>query len=698
MTAKNLLLELGTEELPPKSLLTLAQSLHDSFVKQLNDQGLSFVSSKWYATPRRLALFIESLDEVQKDREIEIKGPAVKAAFDADGNPTKAALGWASANGITIDQAERLSTPKGEWLYVKTVKKGNSTVSLVPDMFRTALKSLPIPRLMHWGDKKEEFVRPVHTLCMLFGSDLIEGSILGVNSSKTINGHRFLGKQQVTINSADTYVEQLRNEGAVVADYQERKASIIKQVTDIANSVNGVADLDDDLVNEVTSIVEEPHIFKATFEERFLKVPAEALVYTMKGDQKYFPIYDKDKKLLPAFAFASNINPADTTSLISGNERVVRPRLSDAEFFFNTDRKQSLESFFSRLETIVYQKDIGTIAYRSNCVEELARYIAKAIGADESKAARAAHLAKCDLASTMVTEFTDTQGVMGMHYAELDGEDKDVSDAIFEQYWPRFSGDAIPTKGVQISLSLAEKIITLVGIFGINMLPKGDKDPFGLRRAAIGLLRIILENSISINFVDVIEKACEILKDKLKLADTKDQVVSFIYNRLKAYYQDQGIEASLFLAVLSTAPQDLVDFDKRVKAVKSFKDLPEAENLASAYKRVNNILSKAESKDSTINDSLLQEDAEKALVAALNEVTPKVNALYDSGDYNKALATLSELKVSVDNFFDKVMVNADDLAIKNNRIAILVNLHDLIGKTALISYPSLKNLNLRFSN
>ena len=685
MTAKNLLLELGTEELPPKSLLTLAQSLHDSFVKQLNDQGLSFVSSKWYATPRRLALFIESLDEVQKDREIEIKGPAVKAAFDADGNPTKAALGWASANGITIDQAERLSTPKGEWLYVKTVKKGNSTVSLVPDMFRTALKSLPIPRLMHWGDKKEEFVRPVHTLCMLFGSDLIEGSILGVNSSKTINGHRFLGKQQVTINSADTYVEQLRNEGAVVADYQERKASIIKQVTDIANSVNGVADLDDDLVNEVTSIVEEPHIFKATFEERFLKVPAEALVYTMKGDQKYFPIYDKDKKLLPAFAFASNINPADTTSLISGNERVVRPRLSDAEFFFNTDRKQSLESFFSRLETIIYQKDIGTIAYRSNCVEELARYIAKAIGADESKAARAAHLAKCDLASTMVTEFTDTQGVMGMHYAELDGEDKDVSDAIFEQYWPRFSGDAIPTKGVQISLSLAEKIITLVGIFGINMLPKGDKDPFGLRRAAIGLLRIILENSISINFVDVIEKACEILKDKLKLADTKDQVVSFIYNRLKAYYQDQGIEASLFLAVLSTAPQDLVDFDKRVKAVKSFKDLPEAENLASAYKRVNNILSKAESKDSTINDSLLQEDAEKALVAALNEVTPKVNALYDSGDYNKALATLSELKVSVDNFFDKVMVNADDLAIKNNRIAILVNLHDLIGKTADIS-------------
>lgn len=685
MTAKNLLLELGTEELPPKSLRTLAQSLHDSFVKQLNDQGLSFSSSKWYATPRRLALFIESLDEVQQDREIEIKGPAVKAAFDADGNPTKAALGWASANGISIDQAERLSTPKGEWLYVKTVKKGNTTVSLVPEMFKNALKSLPIPRLMHWGDKKEEFVRPVHTLCMLFGSDLIEGSILGVDSSKTINGHRFLGSQKVTINSADSYVEQLRNEGAVVADYEERKASIIKQVTDIANSLDGVADLDDDLVEEVTSIVEEPHIFKASFEERFLKVPAEALVYTMKGDQKYFPIYDKQKKLLPAFAFASNINPADTTSLISGNERVVRPRLSDAEFFFNTDRKQSLESFFKRLETIVYQKDIGTIAFRSNCVEELAKYIAKAIGADETKAGRAAHLAKCDLASTMVTEFTDTQGVMGMHYAELDGEDKDVSDAIFEQYWPRFSGDSVPTKGVQISVSLAEKIITLVGIFGINMLPKGDKDPFGLRRAAIGLVRIILENSISLNFVNVIEKACDILKDKLKANDTKDQVVNFIYNRLKAYYQDQGIEASIFLSVLSTAPQDLVDFDKRVKAVKSFKDLPEAENLASAYKRVNNILSKAENPANIIKNELLQEEAEKALVAALNEVTPKVNSLYESGDYNKALATLSELKVSVDNFFDKVMVNADDAAVKANRLAILVNLHELIGKTADIS-------------
>lgn len=685
MTNKNLLLELGTEELPPKSLRNLAQSLHDSFVKQLKDEGLEFASSKWYATPRRLALFIEGLADKQEDKEVEIKGPAVKAAFDAEGNPTKAALGWANANGISIDQAQRLETPKGAWLYIKTLKKGKQAVEVVPEMFKNALKALPIPRLMHWGAKREEFVRPVHTLCMLFGDELINGSILGVESSKTINGHRFLGQQKVTINSADSYVEQLRNEGSVVADYDERKASIIKQVTDIANSVNGVADLDDALVEEVTSIVEEPHIFKASFEERFLKVPAEALVYTMKGDQKYFPIYDKEGKLLPVFAFASNINPKDPTSLVSGNERVVRPRLSDAEFFFNTDRKHSLESLFERLETIVYQKDIGTIAFRSNCVEKLAKYIASLIGADETKAARAAHLAKCDLASTMVTEFTDTQGVMGMHYAELDGEDPDVAQAIFEQYCPRFAGDKIPTKGVEIAVSLAEKIITLVGIFGINMLPKGDKDPFGLRRAAIGLVRIVLENNLSFNFVKVIEEACNILDDKVKAKDTKDQVVNFVYNRLKAYYQDQNIEASIFLAVLSTAPVDLLDFDKRVKAVKSFKDLPAAENLASAYKRVNNILSKATVSEGNVDKALLSEDAEKALSTALDTVSPKVNNLYTQGDYTQALATLSELKEPVDNFFDKVMVNADDPKVKENRLHLLQQLHNLIGKTADIS-------------
>ena len=685
METKNLLLELGTEELPPKALRKLAQALHDNFVKHLNNEGLKFSSAKWYATPRRLALKINDLEVKQADRTIEVKGPAIKAAFDANGNPTKAAIGWANANGITVDKAERLKTDKGEWLYIKSVKQGAATASLIPNMFKDALSALPIPKLMHWGDKKEEFVRPVHTLCMLFGDELIDGNILGVASSKNIHGHRFMGKQDLTLQNADTYLNQLKDEGAVIADYDERKASIKAQVEKLASSVNGIADLDDALLEEVTSLVENPHVFLASFEERFLKVPSEALVYTMKGDQKYFPIYDADGKLLPKFAFVSNINPHDTSALISGNERVVRPRLSDAEFFFNTDRKQSLESFFSRLETIVYQKDIGTIAYRSQIVGSLAAYIATLINADPKLCERAAHLAKCDLATTLVTEFTDTQGIMGMHYAELDGEDQNVAEAIFEQYLPRFAGDKIPTKPVQMAVSLAEKLTTLIGIFGINLLPKGDKDPYGLRRAAIGLIRIIIENKLDINLIDVINKGCELLKATFKAENTANNVADYIFGRLKAYYQDQGIGGEIFAAVLSTHPNNLLDFDKRIKAVVKFKQLPEATDLASAYKRVSNILSKSDKNELTIDKSLLKEPAEINLVNHLDRLAPVIEDLYKQGNYDKALSQLAELKEDVDAFFENVMVNVDDVKLKNNRLAILQNLNTIFSITADIS-------------
>lgn len=685
MVTKNLLLELGTEELPPKSLRTLAQALHDNFVKQLNTLGLGYSSSKWYATPRRLALIIKDLEARQQDTELEIRGPAVKAAFDKDGNPTKAAEGWAKSNGIAVKDAQILKTDKGEWLYVKTHKQGQETVSLIPDAFAKALKALPIPRLMHWGAKKEEFVRPVHTLCMLFGADVIPGSILGVESSRVIRGHRFLGKQELSITSADSYLEELRAQGAVIADYDERKASIIAQVTAIADSLNGVADLDDALVEEVTSIVENPHIYKANFDEHFLSVPSEALVYTMKGDQKYFPIYDKQGKLLSSFAFASNINPEDPSSLIAGNERVIRPRLSDAEFFFNTDRKHTLESFFPRLETIVYQKDIGTLAFRTSIVQALAVYIAEKIGADTKKADRAAYLSKCDLATTMVTEFTDTQGIMGMHYAELDGEDQDVAEAIFQAYQPRFAGEGIPTKPVQIAVSLAEKFVTLVGIFGIGMLPKGDKDPFGLRRAAIGAIRIINENGIEINFVEIIGKCCELLSAKLKNKDTKDNVADFIYNRLKAYYQDQGVDGQLIQSVLSVRPESLLDFDKRINAVKAFKDLPEAADLASAYKRIANILSKAETTSDEISANFLKDEAEVKLAGEIQKIQPEIIKLYAAGDYQSALCRLAALKDSIDGFFEHVMVNADDADLKKNRLAILSVLKDLFSRTADIS-------------
>ncbi len=685
MNKLNLLLELGTEELPPKALRKLAESLHENFVKHLNNEGLNFSQSKWYATPRRLALIINDLDVKQADREIEVKGPAVKAAFDADGNPTKAAQGWANANGIKVEDAQRLKTDKGEWLYIKSTKQGTQTKSLITDMFAKSLAALPIPKLMHWGDKHDEFVRPVHTLCMIFGDELIDGEILGIKSSKTINGHRFMGSAQFEVNNADTYVEQLRNQGAVIADFEERKESIKQQVAKLADSVNGKADLDDALLEEVTSLVENPHVFLASFEERFLQVPSEALVYTMKGDQKYFPIYDAQGKLLPKFAFVSNINPSDTTALISGNERVVRPRLSDAEFFFKTDRKQSLESFFPRLETIIYQQDIGTIAYRSEIVGKIASYIAPQVGADSKLCERAAHLAKCDLASTLVTEFTDTQGIMGMHYAELDGENPDVAAAIFEQYCPRFAGDQIPTRPVQISVSLAEKLATLIGIMGINLMPKGDKDPFGLRRAAIGVIRIIVENKLDLNLIDIINKGCEFFKDKLKSQDTAKNVADYIFARLKAYYQDQGIGAEIFQSVLSTSPVSLLDFDKRAKAVVKFKELKEAEDLAAAYKRVNNIQAKSGRNSADINESLLQEDAEKKLVEHLKALMPTINDLYQKGEYDKAMLTLAELRDDVDYFFEKVMVNADDEAIKNNRLAILNQLSAVFSKTADIS-------------
>lgn len=685
MDKQNLLLELGTEELPPKALRKLAEALHENFTKHLQQEGLNFSAAKWYATPRRLALIIKDLDVKQADREIEVKGPAVKAAFDAEGKPTKAALGWASANGINIEDAQRLKTDKGEWLYIKSTKVGAPTASLICDMFAKSLAALPIPKLMHWGDKTAEFVRPVHTLCMIFGNDLIDGEILGVKSSKTIKGHRFMGQQEFEVTNADTYVEQLRTQGSVEADFEERKSAIKAQVERLAASVGGKADLDDALLEEVTSLVEAPHVFLASFEERFLAVPSEALVYTMKGDQKYFPIYDANGKLMPKFAFVSNINPSDTTALISGNERVVRPRLSDAEFFFNTDRKQSLEAFYPRLETIVYQKDIGTLAFRSELVSKIASVIAPMVGADVALAQRAAHLAKCDLASTLVTEFTDTQGIMGMHYAELDGEDPAVAAAMFEQYLPRFAGDAIPTQPVQITISLAEKLATLVGIMGIGQLPKGDKDPFGLRRAAIGLIRIVIENKLELNLVEILRSCCEIFGDILKTPDTATVVADYIFARLKAYYQDQGIGAEIFQAVLSTKPVSLLDFDKRVKAVVKFKELKEASDLAAAYKRVNNIQAKSGRVTDPVNESLLSDEAEKKLVSHINALLPAINDLYTKGQYDQAMSTLAELRDDVDNFFEKVMVNVDDVAVKNNRLAILNQLSDIFSKTADIS-------------
>ncbi|MCR5085224.1 MAG: glycine--tRNA ligase subunit beta [Succinivibrionaceae bacterium] len=685
MDCKNLLLELGTEELPPKSLRKLAESLHDSFVSLLQKEGLGFKSSRWFATPRRLALYIESLEEKQPDQEVTIKGPSQKAAFDANNQPTPAAQGWARANNIDLKDTKLLDTGKGLWLSYTTKKQGKTVFELVPGYFEKALKALPIPKLMHWGNKRIEFVRPVHTVTMMYGSDLIPGTILGVESSATVMGHRFTGERTFTISSADAYQQEMLSKGNVVVDYEQRKATITEKIKSLAESVHGQADLDDDLLEEVTSIVEDPHVYLANFDEKFLSVPAEALVHTMKGDQKYFPIYDSKHNLLPTFAFVSNINPENTHWLVFGNERVIRPRLSDAEFFFKTDRHHRLEDFHDHLQTVVYQKDLGTVAERSEWVRAISRHIASLIGADEHKVDRAAYLAKCDLSTTMVKEFTDTQGIMGMHYARMDGEDPEVAEAIFHQYLPRYAGDSVPTGPVQISVSLAEKLCTIVGMIGINQMPKGDKDPFGLRRAAIGMIRIMLENNLDLDLPGVTAMAVGILGSKVKNPDTSAQVSDYIFTRLKSYYQDQGITSDIFQAVYAVKPSSVVDFDKRVKAVVSFQEQPEAKDLSAAFKRINNILSQAKSDQGQVQETLLTAPEEILLFQEVNKKENLVISLQKKKDYNAVLLEAAQLKDTIDTFFEHVMVNDQNSAVRNNRISLLAKLRSLFNTTADIS-------------
>ncbi len=480
MTTQNFLVEIGTEELPPKALKTLATSFADNVEAELNQAGLTFDKIEWFAAPRRLAVKVLNLATQQPSKEIEKRGPAVSAAFDAEGKPTKAAEGWARGCGITVEQAERIATDKGEWLVHRAKIEGQPTKNLLNDIVANALAKLPIPKPMRWADKTVQFIRPVHTVTMLLGDELIEGEILGVVSARTIRGHRFLGEKEFEIQHADQYPKLLLEKGSVVADFNERKAEILAKSQAKATALGGVADIEESLLEEVTSLVEYPNVLAAKFEERFLAVPAEALVYTMKGDQKYFPIYDKDGKLLPHFIFVSNINPEDPTAIIEGNEKVVRPRLTDAEFFFKTDLKQKLVDRLPRLETVLFQQQLGTLKDKTDRIEQLAGEIAKQIGADEAKAKRAGLLSKCDLMTNMVFEFTDTQGVMGMHYARHDGEDEEVAVALNEQYMPRFAGDELPKSLVASAVALADKFDTLTGIFGIGQAPKGSADPFAL--------------------------------------------------------------------------------------------------------------------------------------------------------------------------------------------------------------------------
>ena len=685
MTTQNFLVEIGTEELPPKALKTLATSFADNVEAELNQAGLTFDKIEWFAAPRRLAVKVLNLATQQPSKEIEKRGPAVSAAFDAEGKPTKAAEGWARGCGITVEQAERIATDKGEWLVHRAKIEGQPTKNLLNDIVANALAKLPIPKPMRWADKTVQFIRPVHTVTMLLGDELIEGEILGVASARTIRGHRFLGEKEFEIQHADQYPQLLREKGSVVADFNERKAEILAKSQAKATALGGVADIEESLLEEVTSLVEYPNVLAAKFEERFLAVPAEALVYTMKGDQKYFPIYDKEGKLLPHFIFVSNINPEDPTAIIEGNEKVVRPRLTDAEFFFKTDLKQKLVDRLPRLETVLFQQQLGTLKDKTDRIEQLAGEIAKQIGADEAKAKRAGLLSKCDLMTNMVFEFTDTQGVMGMHYARHDGEDEEVAVALNEQYMPRFAGDELPKSLVASAVALADKFDTLTGIFGIGQAPKGSADPFALRRAALGALRIIVEKNLPLDLEDLVKKSAALFGDKLTNQNVVTDVVDFMLGRFRAWYQDEGIAVDVIQAVLARRPTRPADFDARVRAVSHFRTLDSAEALAAANKRVSNILAKADAAIGEINLTACVEPAEKALAEAVLALRTEVQPLIAQGDYTAVLDKLANLRAPVDSFFDNVMVNAEDPALRQNRLAILNTLQDLFLQVADIS-------------
>ncbi|WP_105215192.1 glycine--tRNA ligase subunit beta [Pseudoalteromonas sp. T1lg22] len=685
MLKQNLLVEIGTEELPPKSLRTLAEAFADGLKAQLEELALAHEGVQWYASPRRLGLMVLQLDGKQADKVVEKRGPAIQAAFDADGNPTKAAMGWARGCGIEVSEAGRHVTDKGEWLLHKAEVAGQPVQELIVDAVNAALAKLPIPKPMRWGANKTQFIRPVHTATVFYGDSLIAGEILGKQVANQLQGHRFHHPEKVTINNANEALEQLKK-AYVIADYETRKAMIRNQIEAAAAQLGAVVAMDEDLLEEVTSLVEWPVTLTASFEESFLAVPDEALIYTMKDDQKYFPLLDQDGNLINKFLFVSNIESKDPSVVIAGNEKVVRPRLADAQFFFETDKKKTLESRLESLGTVLFQKQLGTLKDKSERISALSGYIAEQLGADKALAERAGLLSKTDLMTEMVMEFTDVQGVMGMHYARFDGENEAVALAMNEQYMPRFAGDALPHSDISCAVALADKFDTLVGIFGIGQAPKGDKDPFALRRAAIGALRIMVEKQLSLDVLDIVAKAQTLFGDKLSNNQVAEDVFEFLLGRFRAWYQEQGIEVDVIQAVLARRPSKPLDFDLRVKAVSHFRTLEPAEALAAANKRVGNILSKNDVQESgAIEPSLLQEAPEQALAQEVAAYQAKLAPLYEQGEYQQALSELANIRQSVDAFFDNVMVMADDEAIKRNRLALLSQLQDLFLQVADIS-------------
>ena len=679
MSQHDFLVELGTEELPPKALKTLSDAFTQGITSGLKEAGVSFTYVKSFASPRRLAVLISALDEKQADRDIERRGPSVKA-------PEKAVEGFARSCGVTAEQLETITTDKGDYFNFRNTEEGKATALLLPTLVENSLNKLPIPKRMRWGASRVEFVRPVHWLVMLLGDDVIDCEILGLTSGRKTRGHRFHYNNEIELITPAEYQARLNEPGMVVADYEARKEMIREQVIAEGQKLNATAQIDEDLLDEVASLNEWPVALTGRFEERFLDVPAAALISSMKEHQKYFHHLDSEGSLLPNFTTICNIVSNDPQQVIEGNEKVIRPRLSDAAFFFETDKKSTLESRVEKLKTIVFQKDLGTLHDKASRISTLAGKIALALGEDKAKAERAGLLAKTDLMTDMVYEFTDLQGLMGYHYALNDGEDNDVALAQNEQYMPRFSGDELPQTAPGIAVAIADRLDTLTGLFGINQPPTGSKDPFALRRAALGVLRIIVERNLDLDLRDLLVIASDNHTSLPARDGLESKVLDFMLERFRAWYEDAGINAEVFLAVLAIKPSRPLDFDRRVKAVNHFRSLTEANALAAANKRVSNILSKQGVTGTTdVDSALLSEEAEKSLAAAIDTQKAALAPLFAEGKYQEALESLAGLRAPVDAFFEDVMVMADDEAIKNNRLALLSQLRALFLGVADIS-------------
>ncbi len=686
VVTRDLLVEIGTEELPPKALLSLSQSFAEGFKSQLAQHHLSFGPVQTFATPRRLALLVKDLGTAQPHQELLRRGPSVKAAFDVTGEPTQAALGFARSCGVEMVGIDREETDKGAWLVFRQRQDGLATMELLEPMVNRALASLPIPKRMRWGDRDDEFVRPVHWVVLLFGDEQVEGRILGVPIGRDTYGHRFHRPGAMRLWVPGDYEELLRETGRVEPDFNLRRERIRLHVQALAAEAGGYVVMPDELLDEVTALCEWPSAIMGGFDFKYLEVPAEVLIETMQKNQKYFPLRSVEGYLLPKFITIANIESLDPSEVRKGNERVIRPRFADAAFFWSQDIKYPLESYGERLKAVVFQEKLGTVAEKSQRVAQISRYIAGIMGYDEELAARAAYLSKCDLMTSMIFEFGGLQGIMGRYYAEHSGENPAVCAAIEEQYLPRHAGDKLPVTDCGLILSLADRLDTLVGIFAIGQRPTGVKDPYALRRAAIGILRLLIETPLALDLRELLDFTAQEFRTKLDATAAAGEVFDYVLQRLKGYCQDHGLAADQVDAVQAVGKRVPSDIYRRIQAVRDFSRLPEAEALTAANKRIRNILKKSvENPSDTVNQTLLVEPEEINLAARIFELGPQVKSLISKGDYAGTLKILAGLRSEVDAFFEQVMVMDENPKVRTNRLALLTLLDGLFLEVADIS-------------